>query len=492
MNYLALKVIPSFLFSFFLHFLAFLSLILFSPILYRTGDYATFLETRLYQSKDISVKIPVKKKNVLNKRELTIKSKKILWGKEKEIDIKKKIPSSEDIKNKFIIKETDSNESKEDSIELLKTLSSQEEVNEPKAVTPKKEEPALETQTQELTQKENIKSEDETIKTTRLQESDNPMQDIAIDSLFDRDGSMDKEMDGEKQNETPSEIHNIEVIKGLEKKIIKRYSKKTITNSAKKYPPKKIQKSSAIEKTIEKKNPSKEVVIQTEPLISSDISDAETSQAYSTKTNLESIVEEIKQLNEPKEAESQKVNGTRDDTIAKDLKEDHPIIIEPKAVLPPEPIGDLKVEIRIENGSEKDMKAQLIFKELPVKKRNRPLKRSDIRHEKIEPLIIERKDTIVFILEKTKEGVYELIVEPLNPITIYTNLKVREKRPDEKIKNLGIIKINKKTSIFKILMPEGILWDDDSYFDGYMEDIESITKFNNRDGLIWKEYKEEK
>jgi len=43
----------------------------------------------------------------------------------------------------------------------------------------------------------------------------------------------------------------------------------------------------------------------------------------------------------------------------------------------------------------------------------------------------------------------------------------------------------------KFILPEGIFWDDESYFTGSIESSESVTKFNDTTGIVWKEQKEE-
>jgi len=43
----------------------------------------------------------------------------------------------------------------------------------------------------------------------------------------------------------------------------------------------------------------------------------------------------------------------------------------------------------------------------------------------------------------------------------------------------------------KFILPEGIFWDDESYFSGSIESSESITKFNDTTGVVWKEQKDE-
>ena len=46
-----------------------------------------------------------------------------------------------------------------------------------------------------------------------------------------------------------------------------------------------------------------------------------------------------------------------------------------------------------------------------------------------------------------------------------------------------------QTEIARLLMPEGILWEEDSSFSGTIEDSDSVTKFNSDSGLVWKEYR---
>ena len=48
-----------------------------------------------------------------------------------------------------------------------------------------------------------------------------------------------------------------------------------------------------------------------------------------------------------------------------------------------------------------------------------------------------------------------------------------------------------KQLIVKFILPEGIFWDDESYFTGAIESSDSVTKFNDTTGIVWKEDKEE-
>ncbi len=37
-------------------------------------------------------------------------------------------------------------------------------------------------------------------------------------------------------------------------------------------------------------------------------------------------------------------------------------------------------------------------------------------------------------------------------------------------------------------MPEAVFWDDGDYFTGEIEGPDSVTKFNDETGLVWKEF----
>lgn len=50
---------------------------------------------------------------------------------------------------------------------------------------------------------------------------------------------------------------------------------------------------------------------------------------------------------------------------------------------------------------------------------------------------------------------------------------------DYRVRCIGTDKISAKGSRAKVMMPEGILWDDKTAFSGILEDSESITRFNS-------------
>ena len=108
--------------------------------------------------------------------------------------------------------------------------------------------------------------------------------------------------------------------------------------------------------------------------------------------------------------------------------------------------------------------------------------------------MIRKKDNVLeAIVEVTEEGIYSIVVRPNSGKQGIANLelKILESRPGSTTKTLGLRKIDGVFEVAKVLMPEGILWNDDTYFTGDMEDSDSITKFNTGTGLMWREYKGE-
>jgi hypothetical protein len=337
---------------------------------------------------------------------------------------------------------------------------------------------------------------EEPAKTTRVKDDEVLIEEKALDSLFDKEGLGDKDTSEEKINQKPD--------KKIKESDSLLRSKKD--NGAEKKETEFSSKSS-FGPTIDSKQ---EIVANNKKSGSYNLSKNEFTQIIEETTHHKMIIITNENI-EPKDPiKDQDIVQTLKET--KPSKEEKSTIAEINHITPKETkergkhtpsdfknsvsqlelIGDLKLEIRIEEGKKDNIKVSLFLKDFPIKRRNRPLKKSEIKPIKIEPLIIQRADDkILMIVNHLKEGIYDILIEPTNPVSLSVTIKFYEKSPNEKIKNLGIIKIEKKTTIAKILSPEGILWEDESYFDGYIEDSESVTKFNNSSGLIWREYKEE-
>ncbi len=151
--------------------------------------------------------------------------------------------------------------------------------------------------------------------------------------------------------------------------------------------------------------------------------------------------------------------------------------------------GDLKLVVAGTN----QMKYRALFKSFPKHRRDRPMTKSEsTREQKVVSLILRTVDNsteVIFI--STLEGIFVLVAEPDEgePVTTNFSLKLYEATSRAKTKSLGRKTVTGKTIVTRVLMPEGILWDDEEAFTGSIENSDSVTKFNSETGLIWKEYR---
>lgn len=161
---------------------------------------------------------------------------------------------------------------------------------------------------------------------------------------------------------------------------------------------------------------------------------------------------------------------------------------EASAVPIPSLHGDLKMIIT----GDSDVKLSVVFREYPKTRRKKAQSRAEAhRRQRVTPVVAktgkERKEAVI---ETAQEGIYTFSAEAENgePVAASFTLKVFENGPHPKVAVIGARTVAGKTVVTRVLMPEGILWDDDAAFTGIVEDAESTTKFNARTGLAWKEY----
>lgn len=158
----------------------------------------------------------------------------------------------------------------------------------------------------------------------------------------------------------------------------------------------------------------------------------------------------------------------------------------------PEVFGDIKLEIMSQDVSLQSLQVKVLFKEYPKNRRNGSVFRHKIKSRPIKPKNVRNLANMVsIVVDNTSEGIYDLIVDyPGRPLSARVTLKLHEKKVNALSRDLGIRTIGQNGLLIRVRMPEGILWDDDAYFSGSIEDSESVTKFNNETGVVWKELKE--
>ncbi len=149
--------------------------------------------------------------------------------------------------------------------------------------------------------------------------------------------------------------------------------------------------------------------------------------------------------------------------------------------------GDLKLTVAGEG-----VKLSVAFRELPRSRRDRtPTKAEARRLKQVAPVTAKRDErTKEAVIERAGEGVYIFSAEPETAKAAQASftLTIYEAGKREKTASIGTRNLQGKTVVARVLMPEGVLWDDDSAFTGSLEDSDSTTKFNAYSGLYWKEY----
>jgi hypothetical protein len=150
--------------------------------------------------------------------------------------------------------------------------------------------------------------------------------------------------------------------------------------------------------------------------------------------------------------------------------------------------GDLKMVI----SGDSRIKLLVTFREFPKARRNRVQTRAEAqREQRIVPVFVRtQQETREAVIETAREGIYLFSAESeqREPAQATFTLKLFETGSREKVTQIGTRNISGKVVLAKILMPEGILWDDESAFTGSLEDSNSTTKFNAQTGLYWREY----
>jgi hypothetical protein len=166
---------------------------------------------------------------------------------------------------------------------------------------------------------------------------------------------------------------------------------------------------------------------------------------------------------------------------------------EGKGIFLPPVRGDLKLEIVGKDDILQQIKVVVLFHELPRSRRNRPMSKAEYRRlQTLTPKLVRiNESTRQAVIEVAAEGVYEFQVEsgPEQPGEASFSVKLYDNSSRARTSPVGNRRIAGRESIVKVLMPEGLLWSDDSFFSGSIEDSESVTKFNTDTGIVWKEYK---
>lgn len=99
-----------------------------------------------------------------------------------------------------------------------------------------------------------------------------------------------------------------------------------------------------------------------------------------------------------------------------------------------------------------------------------------------------------FSISKTDEGTYTFVIKNQEAAAYEADLVffIFQGKKGERIKKFTAVELSPHAAVrFKFILPEALFWDDDHYFSGKIENSDTMTKFNEKTGLIWKETKDE-
>jgi hypothetical protein len=196
----------------------------------------------------------------------------------------------------------------------------------------------------------------------------------------------------------------------------------------------------------------------------------------------------FKQLKAGKPATAKTSNNGKQGELTSDRSERAHVILTPPVT------GELKLEFSAPPETLKEIRVSVLFREHPKAQHNLPMSKSDALQVQtlVLKLVKPTDNMLIAVIETARDGIYDFIntSETTNASEAAITLKIHENGTGAQAKSVGKRPVSAKGSIAKVLMPEGILWDDESSFSGSMEDSDSITKFNTDTDLTWKEYRE--
>lgn len=164
-----------------------------------------------------------------------------------------------------------------------------------------------------------------------------------------------------------------------------------------------------------------------------------------------------------------------------------------KGIFAPPVSGDLKLEIIGKSELLNGIKISVNFRPYPQNRHNRPMTRSEAgRFAKLVPLHARpNENTLQAVITVAGDGIYDFRLESGAPAGVMLDfyLKIHENTGRAATRRIGARTVSNNAEIARVLMPEALLWEDDSAFSGNLESSDSISKFNTETGLIWREYK---
>jgi len=154
---------------------------------------------------------------------------------------------------------------------------------------------------------------------------------------------------------------------------------------------------------------------------------------------------------------------------------------------------DIRIEITINDTETDGVSFQLIKKGHPLDEKKDSKRRKEI--ELVEDILIDYTEGYkrVVSTEKAENGIYIFSIKNNGAKGYEADIlfNILEGKSGERRKEYKTVGLPPDTTLkYMFIIPEAVFWDDDAYFTGTIESSNTLTKFNEKTGLIWKEEKD--
>lgn len=154
---------------------------------------------------------------------------------------------------------------------------------------------------------------------------------------------------------------------------------------------------------------------------------------------------------------------------------------------------DIKIEFSMIATRSAEVSFQLTKKSHPLDEKDGSMNKKEI--ELVEDRDIEYTESYkrVFSITRAEKGIYIFMIKNSGSKGYEANISfhIFEGKSGERKKEYKTIELLPESELkYKFIIPEAIFWDDEDYFTGTIESANTMTKFNEKTGLIWKEEKD--
>lgn len=154
---------------------------------------------------------------------------------------------------------------------------------------------------------------------------------------------------------------------------------------------------------------------------------------------------------------------------------------------------DIRIEISMDDPEATEISFRLMKKAHPLDEKGGSLNQEEIKLVEDTGMDDALGYKRVFSISKAEKGIYIFMMKNNGAKGYETELlfHIFEGKSGERKKVYKTVELPPNTTLkYKFIIPEAVFWDDEGYFTGTIESSKTLTKFNEKSGLIWSEEKD--